>query len=219
MTLKSQILALAHLPSGQIADEVDCSARYARRILAAAGLNHPVGAPAGSRNPAWKGGRTVDADGYVIVRQNRRGVQEHRLLASHMLGRPLRREEVVDHIDGLTLHNVESNLRVFVNNGLHLAETLRGRPKVFSKAGFENIGVRTDLGESVSVVDIHRLRRARGDVRLHAILRCVSELGIKHPCLSLLPYWLADTGIHPLTQRNLARELTALCQRFELDLR
>jgi hypothetical protein len=38
--------------------------------------------------------------------------QLHRLIAERMLGRPLIKGEVVDHIDGDTLNNKRSNLRV-----------------------------------------------------------------------------------------------------------
>jgi hypothetical protein len=59
----------------------------------------------GKDNPNWKGGKIVDPRGYVLIRVGRghhladvRGyAYEHRLLAEKMLGRRLRKGELVHH--------------------------------------------------------------------------------------------------------------------------
>lgn len=63
------------------------------------GVVHP-----GPRNPNWKGGRTVDPRGYVLIKMpghhlaDVRGyVYEHRLIAEQKLGRPLKRGELIHH--------------------------------------------------------------------------------------------------------------------------
>jgi hypothetical protein len=58
--------------------------------------------------------RTRTADG--------RRVYEHRAAAERILGRPLRRGEVVHHLDGDRHNNVPSNLRVLPDQAAHLRQ-------------------------------------------------------------------------------------------------
>jgi|APSaa5957512622_1039677.scaffolds.fasta_scaffold81337_1 hypothetical protein len=46
---------------------------------------------------------------------------EHRIIASKMIGRPLKDTEIVHHIDGDSLNNDESNLQVIGSNAEHKA--------------------------------------------------------------------------------------------------
>ena len=73
----------------------------------------------GSKNHNWKGGRKIDSQGYVNIympehpSSNRYGyIFEHRLIAERVLGRPLRKNEVVHHIDGDKQNNKNSNLLI-----------------------------------------------------------------------------------------------------------
>ena len=100
----------------------------------------------GPKNPAWKGGRYFDADGYILIyapdhphatADNR--VREHRLVAERMIGRYLTQEEVVDHIDGNPSNNHPNNLRVFARNSEHLAVTLKGRVPQWTEDGKRRI--------------------------------------------------------------------------------
>lgn len=68
--------------------------------------------------PKWRGGRYIDHQGYVSVfapdhptAVNNR-VREHRLVMERKLGRALRRDEHVHHIDGDKTNNDLSNLVV-----------------------------------------------------------------------------------------------------------
>jgi hypothetical protein len=78
----------------------------------------------GSGNPNWTGtGRSVTARGYVWVWIDGLGtVAEHRYVAEQMLGRPLRPDERVHHVNGDPGDNRPENLRVVTqaeHNRLH----------------------------------------------------------------------------------------------------
>ncbi len=96
----------------------------------------------GENNPAWKGGRTTDKDGYSLVLQpdhpaaNNAGyVREHRLVMEALLGRYLTALEVVHHEDDNKLNNSPENLELYDSNGKHLAETLKGKCPKWSEEG------------------------------------------------------------------------------------
>jgi len=79
----------------------------------------------GSNHPKWKGGRRKTSTGYIIVlfpeHPNSRKdgyVLEHRLVMSKKLGRPLKPEEWVHHINGNKVDNRQKNLQV-VNKNEH----------------------------------------------------------------------------------------------------
>lgn len=76
-------------------------------------------AQSGPRNHNWKGGRTVDPRGYVLIkrpdhpRADVRGyVYEHILVAEEMLGRPILPTEEVHHDDENPSNNKPGNLVV-----------------------------------------------------------------------------------------------------------
>ena len=74
----------------------------------------------------WKGGRTFHSNGYVMLRKphhvlaDARGyVFEHRLVMQKLLKRPLKKTEVVHHIDEDKTNNAESNLMLFPSHQAH----------------------------------------------------------------------------------------------------
>lgn len=98
--------------------------------------------PSGPRpregHPAWKGGRIVDKDGYVLIwcpdhphkRKHTRHMLEHRLVMEKHLGRYLDPKEVVHHKNKNKQDNRIENLVLFSENSEHLRHELTGqRPK------------------------------------------------------------------------------------------
>ena len=77
----------------------------------------------GPKNPKWKGGRYLNHDGYLIVwvspehpmacmRRSKGYVLEHRLVMAEALGRPLKPNETVHHIDGDKTNTAPHNLQL-----------------------------------------------------------------------------------------------------------
>ena len=115
-------------------------AQTIRQIVLEAGI--PLKGLAGSLNPAWKGGRCMDDDGYVLVyrpdhpnRSSQNNVREHRLVMEGILGRILKPEEVVHHRNGVVSDNRPDNLELFADNAAHLAATLAGKCPKWSEEG------------------------------------------------------------------------------------
>lgn len=78
------------------------------------------GAQPGQKNPRWRGGRSVASSGYMLVRvgvghplaDSRGYAYEHRIVATEKIGRAIRPDEHVHHIDGNKLNNDPANLEV-----------------------------------------------------------------------------------------------------------
>lgn len=95
--------------------------RYCSRTCARKALS-------GDKHHAWNGGISINDQGYVHryapdhPHATERGyVREHRLMVEQSLGRYLRPEEVVHHINGDVSDNRLENLQLFANNAEHKA--------------------------------------------------------------------------------------------------
>lgn len=216
--------------STKIAEIVGLAPRYVRKVMLRYDLPRcGEGAQPGKGNHQYKSGRRIDFDGYVLVpapkdhpyARKRTGrdsklMYEHRFVLEQTLGRYLLPEEVVDHIDGLTLHNSPENLRLFPSNAEHLTETRAGIAPKISEAGRRNIGLRTDLRQEISRVDMHAVRRARGDVRLRQILLAALSLGTSSPFLLGSCHHTKKAGADLSSRSTTERALVDLYARWEL---
>jgi hypothetical protein len=220
------------LTSSEIACIVGKTPRYVRKVAQKFDLPRLwCGAQNGKNNHRFVSGRRIDLDGYVLVtaphnhpyarkRPGRRGliIFEHRLVMEEKLGRHLLPTEVVDHIDGLTLHNCPSNLRLFPKNGEHLRVTLKALPKQISLSGLQNIKRRLAPPEDFQRIDTYSLRRERGDVRLRQILLAMLSLGTDNPYLLGTSHHLKKAHIDTSSRSTIEHALVELYQRWEEDL-
>ena len=82
----------------------------------------------GNKNSQWKGGRkTTSRSGYIRILKpkhpfaDKRGyVLEHRLAMEKSIGRYLKPEEIIHHINGIFDDNRIENLKLFPNNKSHI---------------------------------------------------------------------------------------------------
>jgi len=91
----------------------------------------------GENNPKWRGGRIVDKrEGRVMVYKpghpgarimGGKYIYEYRLVAEQIVGRPLREDEIVHHINGDCTDNRVENLRVMSQSDHAKAHFSSGR--------------------------------------------------------------------------------------------
>lgn len=217
----------------EVAEIVGCTEKLVKVVLAQnpALPRRKQGGGPGELNHQFVSGRRVDNSGYAVVtapadhpyarQRANRGTKmmfEHRMVAEQKLGRYLLPDEVVDHIDGLTLHNAPENLQVFSANGLHLAQTTSGKHHNVSKSGKENTHARFALPPDFQPVNTHRLRKVRGDVRLRQILLLALKLGTDSPYLLGTSHHTKKAGIDMTSRSTIELALAQLDERWVLDL-
>jgi len=94
----------------------------------------------GSKNYFWNGGKSIRAGGYLYLYKpnhpfNKKNyVLESRLIMEKHLGRYLKPEERVHHIDENKLNNILSNLMLFPNQSAHTKHHHPKGLKVSSKS-------------------------------------------------------------------------------------
>lgn len=223
-------LASPDTSSIEIAAALGVNSRRVRKVLLRLDLPRlPPHSPTGARNASFAGGRRIDLGGYATVSapadhpharylpdKNIPHIREHRLVMERTLGRYLQPAEVVDHVDGLTLHNHPDNLRLFASNKEHLQATLSGKVPRWSEAGHGNMVLRHRQPEALQRVDSYRQRKAAGAIRLHQILLAALRLGTDSPYLLGTTRHTEKAGIDMSSRSTIARALDDLCQQWGL---
>ena len=106
-----------------------------------------TGPRSGAAHPDWRGGVTIDKDGYRLIwveahpcrRKYNHYILEHRLVMEESIGRYLDPAEVVHHKNGNKLDNRLENLELFASNADHLRHELTGRVPKWTKDGKESL--------------------------------------------------------------------------------
>lgn len=218
--------------SKDIASVVGLDPRYVRRLMLRYNLPQRTrGAGLGTLNHQFVAGRRIDLSGYVLItvpsnhpyaRQRTHGktklMYEHRHVMEKKLDRYLLPEEVVDHEDGLTLHNAPDNLKLYAKNSDHLRGTLTGYAPHWSLSGRKNIRERLDPPPDRILVDTYRRRKESGDVRLRQILLLALKLGTDSPFLSGTTRHIEKAQIDMSSRSTIERALADLYERWEADL-
>lgn len=76
-------------------------------------LGHNLRGRNGALSARWKGGRSLSSHGYVVLSiGSGRRQYEHVAIAEQTLGRKVRRNETVHHIDGDKANNARTNLLI-----------------------------------------------------------------------------------------------------------
>lgn len=82
--------------------------------------------PKGENAYRWNGGKTKDMAGYIVLSNLGNRITEHRYIMEQHLGRKLRKEEEVHHINGIKDDNRIENLEI-LDKSTHATITLTGR--------------------------------------------------------------------------------------------
>lgn len=143
-----------------------------RSLKKTGGLVYKHKRNSGCENPAWKGGKITDPDGYILIRSPEHPMAkkdgyllEHRLVMSGLLGRNLTKDEVVHHRNGIRSDNRPENLLLFASNGVHLGVELLGKVPKWTEEGFQNMcqarKQQTYTGAYKNVANVAKLRKKK----------------------------------------------------------
>ncbi len=210
--------------SAEISDILDENHKYIQKMMLKYNLpRRPRSVVPSERNGFYKTGRHINKDCYASVicpceykgMANKNGrILEHRLVVAQKIGRNLLPLEVVDHIDGICLHNHPSNLRLFDSNADHLRSTLSGNIPRWSGAGSVALDLSRRRSLAYQPVDTHLTKVKQGDARLIEILRSALLLGIDNPFLLGTHHHLMKAEIDYSSRSNLERALDDLYRKY-----
>lgn len=101
----------------------------AQRVTDYNRMNNPMNKPGGVLSSRIKRSRELSGTGEGKAYRKQLGKHAHRRIAEAMLGRPLKKGEVVHHIDGNKLNNTPANLEVLPSQSEHCKAHGFGRKK------------------------------------------------------------------------------------------
>jgi len=104
----------------------------------------------GKDNNAWKGGKTIDNNGYIKIRceEHPRATKaglyvfEHLLVMEKKIGRFIKKNECVHHINGIKSDNREENLIILTrgeHSSYHRNKELNEGKELFGRTKLENL--------------------------------------------------------------------------------
>lgn len=147
----------------------------ANRLLAAKGIFSYKD----EKNPNWKGGRSINNNGYVRIRLNPNNpyysmahedeyILEHRLVMAEYLGRCLFPWEVIHHKNGIKTDNRLENLELLPTNKYHLIDSVT---KSYIKSLQERI---TKLKKEVEQQD-RKIRLLKWQLKEKEVTKCKKQ--------------------------------------------
>lgn len=126
-------LAGQRMSTREIGEALGVSEETARRRMRDLGIPRLPGKARPERNHFWRGGYSVDDDGYILEKRPDHPhaghlgyVRQHRLVMEAQIGRYLEPGEVVDHKNRDTSDNDPGNLELYPSNAAHLRATVTG---------------------------------------------------------------------------------------------
>ena len=138
--------ALEGVSLSEIGRRIGTSSSKVSKFLRCHGIPRKRFRQSMQNNPAWRGGRVIDVDGYILCKvpnhpfADRHGyVREHRLVMEASLGRYLHPREVVHHKNKNRADNQLANLQLYASNADHLAEELTGCRPQWTEEGRKRI--------------------------------------------------------------------------------